>query len=76
MSSLDIETEKLIKDSMKDLISGRTTIIISHRMSLTDVADKVLVICDGKVAQYGTRQELIAVDGLYKKMCTPDAVLN
>ncbi len=75
-SALDIETERHLKESMKDLIKGRTTIVISHRMSLTDVADKVLVVKNGKIVQYGTRQELIAVEGPYKRMCAPDAVIE
>ncbi len=57
-SSIDTETEKFLKESLDELMKGRTTFIISHRMSLTDIADKILVIEDGKIVQSGTQQEL------------------
>jgi ABC-type multidrug transport system fused ATPase/permease subunit len=67
-SALDVETEKHLKESLKTLIKGTTTIIISHRMILTDIADKVLVISEGGVAYMGTHEELKAKEGLYQRL--------
>jgi subfamily B ATP-binding cassette protein MsbA len=71
-SSIDTETEMYLKESLDELMKGRTTFIISHRMSLTDIADNILVIEDGKIAQRGTQQELESKDGLYHKLRTLD----
>jgi subfamily B ATP-binding cassette protein MsbA len=48
-SALDMETEKYLKITMMELIKGKTTFIISHRMTLTEIADKVIVIEDGRI---------------------------
>lgn len=58
-SALDAETEKLIKDSFKELIKGRTTFIISHRMSVIDMVNKVLVLDKGTMAEFGSYQEFL-----------------
>lgn len=71
-SSIDTETEMYLKESLDELMKGRTTFIISHRMSLTDIADNILVIEDGKIVQRGTQQELDSLDGLYHKLRTLD----
>lgn len=67
-SSIDTETENEIKESLRELMKGRTTIIISHRMSFANLSDTILVIDDGKLSQSGTHQELISTDGLYSKL--------
>lgn len=64
-SAIDPETELLLKASLDELIRGRTTFIISHRMSLTEIADRVIVIDDGGVAQIGTHEELMKKEGLF-----------
>ncbi len=71
-SSIDTETEKFLKESLDELMKGRTTFIISHRMSLTDIADKILVIEDGKIVQSGTQQELENKEGIYQTLRTLD----
>jgi len=57
-SALDIETESLIKESLNELTKNRTTFIISHRMSVMDVAHKILVLDKGRLIGFGARQEL------------------
>jgi subfamily B ATP-binding cassette protein MsbA len=58
-SAIDVETERSIKESLDNLVKGRTTFIITHRMSLTGVADKVVGIVDGSIARVGAYQEII-----------------
>ena len=67
-SAIDTETEKSIKGSLKVLVKGKTTFIISHRMTLTDIADRAVVIEEGRIVQSGIHQELIKKDGLYSKL--------
>ncbi|MCM1567443.1 MAG: ABC transporter ATP-binding protein/permease [Dehalobacter sp.] len=72
-SALDVETEKHLKESLKTLIKGTTTIIISHHMMLTDIADKILVISEGGIAYMGTHEELKKKEGLYQRLiATPE----
>lgn len=67
-SSIDTETEEGIKETLRELMIGRTTIIISHRMSFANLSENILVIDNGTMSQMGTHQELIAIDGLYNKL--------
>ena len=72
-SALDVETERRLKESLKTLIKGRTTIIISHHMMLADIADKVLVISEGGIGHMGTHEELKAKEGLYQRLIATTA---
>ena len=65
-SSVDVETERLIHKAMTELIKGRTTFVIAHRLSTVREADLILVLKDGQIVQRGTHQELIAQEGNYK----------
>ena len=67
-ASLDTETEKLIQDSLNKLSENRTTIAIAHRLSTLRNADKLLVLDKGKVAEYGTHNELLDLQGIYYKL--------
>lgn len=67
-ASLDTETEKLIQDSLNKLSINRTTIAIAHRLSTLRNADKLLVLDKGKVAEFGTHEELINLQGIYYKL--------
>jgi ABC-type multidrug transport system fused ATPase/permease subunit len=67
-SALDAENEKLIVDVLKDLMKGRTTFIIAHRLSTVQTADTILVIDNGNIAESGTHNELIDKDGIYKNL--------
>ncbi|MDR0290518.1 MAG: ABC transporter ATP-binding protein, partial [Treponema sp.] len=69
-SAVDAETERKILDCLIESRRGRTTIIISHRVSTLRYADKVLVLEQGKQAEYGTPAELAATGGFYSRMAT------
>jgi subfamily B ATP-binding cassette protein MsbA len=68
-SALDVETEQAIKESLKELVEGKTTFIISHRMTMVDVADRILVVSEGKIVQDGTHKVLSGIEGQYKMLC-------
>ena len=67
-SNLDTESEQLIQASMADLLAGRTTFIIAHRLSTVRRADLILLMEDGRIVERGTHDELILAQGQYYKM--------
>jgi ATP-binding cassette subfamily B protein len=67
-SSVDTETEILIRDALHVLMSGRTTIAIAHRLSTIQDMDKILVLHKGHLRESGTHQELLALRGIYFKL--------
>ncbi|HEY2432177.1 MAG TPA: ABC transporter ATP-binding protein [Vicinamibacterales bacterium] len=67
-SSVDTETEILIRDALHVLMSGRTTIAIAHRLSTIQDMDKILVLHKGQLREAGTHQELLAMRGIYYKL--------
>ena len=68
-SSLDTQSEALIQESLANLMEGRTSFIIAHRLSTVVRADKILVIKDGEILETGTHESLLAKGGLYQKLC-------
>ena len=68
LSAVDTKTENSILKSMKRIMDGRTTIIISHRVSSAKLADKIIVLDDGVIVEEGTNEELIKKDGIYKEL--------
>ncbi len=64
----DPENEHLIQSALLELSRGKTTIMIAHRMTTVKQADHIAVVDQGKIAEYGSHDELMAKDGLYKKM--------
>ncbi len=67
-SSVDTETELLIRDALRVLMAGRTTIAIAHRLSTIQDMDQILVLHKGKLREAGTHQELLAARGIYFKL--------
>jgi ATP-binding cassette subfamily B protein len=67
-SSIDTETELQVQNGIKELIRGRTSIIIAHRLSTLKNVDKILVLKEGHVAEYGTQKELLQKKGIYWKL--------
>lgn len=67
-SSVDTETEELIQEALARLVKGRTTFAIAHRLSTLRNAHRLLVIEDGKKAEFGTHDELLAKKGIYHKL--------
>ncbi|MCS3614441.1 ABC transporter ATP-binding protein [Salinibacter ruber] len=67
-SSVDTETEALIQRALERVTEGRTTLAIAHRLSTIQDADKILVMHKGEIRERGTHQELLAADGLYRKL--------
>ena len=68
-SSLDTQSEALIQESLVNLMEGRTSFIIAHRLSTVVRADRILVIKDGEILETGTHERLLAKGGLYQKLC-------
>jgi ATP-binding cassette subfamily B protein len=67
-SSVDTETELLIQAAIKKLLHGRTSLVIAHRLSTIQNADKIIVMHKGEIREMGTHQELLAKDGIYRKL--------
>ena len=68
-ASLDAENETHIQRAISRLVKGKTVLIIAHRMRTVEGADKLVLLKDGKVAEQGSPEELLAKGGIYAKMC-------
>jgi ATP-binding cassette, subfamily B, bacterial MsbA len=67
-SSLDTESERLVQDAIMNVTHHRTSLVIAHRLSTIRNADKIIVMQHGQITETGTHDELIAVNGFYKKL--------
>jgi ATP-binding cassette subfamily B protein len=67
-SSIDTETESLIQQGLTNVLKGRTSIIIAHRLSTVRDADRILVMRRGEIVEDGSHEELLARGGLYARL--------
>jgi ATP-binding cassette subfamily B protein len=67
-SSVDTETEFKVRDALSRMVAGRTSLVIAHRLSTVQNADKIIVMHKGKVREMGTHQQLLAQRGIYYKL--------
>lgn len=67
-SAVDARTEEAIQDGLRDVLAGRTTLLVAHRLSTLHLADRVVVLADGRVADQGTHDELTERSALYRSL--------
>ena len=73
-SALDTESERLVQDALEKLMKSRTTIAIAHRLSTIRNADEICVLHEGQIVERGKHEELLALNGYYKKLCDMQSV--
>ena len=67
-SALDAKSEQLVQDALDNLMAGRTTIVVAHRLSTIQAADSIAVVYKGKLIEEGTHDELLIADGAYARL--------
>ena len=72
-SSLDLESEALIHRALAQFAKGRTTFIVTHRLSVLDIADRIVVINNGRVEAVGSQDDLLKASGTFRRLCEVQA---
>ena len=67
-SALDNESEKVVQQALENLTTSRTTIVIAHRLTTVEKADKIVVMDSGRIVESGTHAELLAKGGVYYRL--------
>ena len=68
-SALDTESERLVQEALENLMKNRTTVVIAHRLSTIRNADEICVMHEGEIVERGKHEELLALEGYYKRLC-------
>lgn len=67
-SALDGESEAIVQEAVQEVMAGRTVVVVAHRLSTVQRADRILVVADGRIVEEGTHKELLQLEGVYKRM--------
>ena len=67
-ASVDVDNESYIQEAISELVKNKTLLVIAHRLNTIRDADNIIVIKEGNIAEQGTHNELIALNGIYKNM--------
>lgn len=67
-SALDTESERLVQEALENMMQNRTSVVIAHRLSTVQKADKIVVMQKGQIVEQGTHEELLALEGTYRKL--------
>jgi len=73
LSALDIHTESRVEQALRSVLSGTTALVVAHRASTVQLADRVALLADGRVAALGTHTELLAHNSRYRELLTSRA---